>query len=329
MNEELPGFSLTIDDLPVISVARRNSSFERAVTDGLLGALARRSVPATGFVIGRATRAGNRPDERRIALLHRWLDAGHELGSHTYLHLDLHRVARAAFEADVLRGDAALREVLAGWRRDPTRVPRWFRHPYLDTGLDLATRDAVLDLLASRGLGAVPATVIPEDFVFSAAWEWADARDDRATRAAVEEAYLAHVEQCVATAQALASRVFGRAIRQIVALHANALNGAALNQVLERLEALGPTRPLDETLADPAYRTLDGYVKDHGVSWLERWALERRIAPSPPVLPPEWVRRSARTPWVVRTRRSAAHAAHALRSASAVWFRGLRAPSGP
>ena len=52
--------------------------------------------------------------EARIAILKTWVDAGLELGNHTYSHHSLNRTPLEEFEADVVRGEPVTRRLLAG-----------------------------------------------------------------------------------------------------------------------------------------------------------------------------------------------------------------------
>ena len=57
-------------------------------------------------------------------------------------------------------------------------------------------------------------------------------------------------------------------------LHASALNAAAMDELLQRVEKRGYTFvTLDEALRDPAYAHADGYRGGAGISWMHRWAM--------------------------------------------------------
>ena len=82
----------------------------------LLESVRKHGVPAVGFVNeGKlfARDAGPSEVEGRTALLRMWLDAGLELGNHTYSHRDLNRLPLDEFQADVIRGEAVTRKLLA------------------------------------------------------------------------------------------------------------------------------------------------------------------------------------------------------------------------
>ena len=169
--------AITVDDLPVITTTTDPAVWAE-VTRGLLATFERHDIPAIGFVNEtKLAGAGGAPDASRVALLERWLDAGLELGNHGFAHLDLHRVPIAEYEADVLRGEAVLRPLLA--RRGG--APRFFRHPFLHTGLDLETRDRFTGFLAAHGYLVAPVTVDNSDWIFARAYD--NALDRSAARA--------------------------------------------------------------------------------------------------------------------------------------------------
>jgi peptidoglycan/xylan/chitin deacetylase (PgdA/CDA1 family) len=83
-----------------------------AITRKLLGAVQKYSVPGVGFVNeGKLFVDGAGRDEVDgcIRLLRLWLDAGLELGNHSYSHRDLNTVPIDQFQADVLQGEVITR----------------------------------------------------------------------------------------------------------------------------------------------------------------------------------------------------------------------------
>jgi peptidoglycan/xylan/chitin deacetylase (PgdA/CDA1 family) len=98
-----------------------------ALTRKLLSAVRKYSSPAVGFINeGQLFVDAPASADRRTGLLRMWLDAGIELGNHTYSHRDLNTIPLEQFQADVLRGEAVTRRLLEqkGQRLDrisPTR----------------------------------------------------------------------------------------------------------------------------------------------------------------------------------------------------------------
>jgi peptidoglycan/xylan/chitin deacetylase (PgdA/CDA1 family) len=109
--------AVTFDDLPATpaGVVADDAASLRDLTRTLLDAVRRHGIPAIGFVNeGRLFVDGGEADDvaGRTGLLPMWLDAGLELGNHTFSHRDLNTMQLAAFQADVLRGETVTRALL-------------------------------------------------------------------------------------------------------------------------------------------------------------------------------------------------------------------------
>lgn len=262
--------ALTFDDLPVVSPARDSAS-QHAITARLLAAIGAGGVPAIGFVNDDQLRdAAGAVLPYRVALLERWLDAGLELGNHTARHTSLHRASVADYRRDVVDGERVLRPLLA--RRG--LAPRFFRHPFLHTGRSARDRAAVEAFLEERGYRVAPVTIDNYDYAFAAAFERALARHDSAGARRVGDAYVAYMDTVVGYYEQQAQALLGRAMPHVLLLHANRLNAHELPRLLARLRRRGyGFVSLERALADPAYRSPEGYTGPAGISWLHRWAL--------------------------------------------------------
>jgi len=147
--------AVTFDDLPGVSVAGDGTVKPLdAMTAKLVDAIAASGAPVVGFVNEGKLYADERLDPARVAALRRWTDAGFELGNHTRDHVDLNTTDPYAFEDQIVRGEPVTKELLA----ERGKRLRFFRHPYLHTGRDLATRDQVATFLAGRGYTVAPVT---------------------------------------------------------------------------------------------------------------------------------------------------------------------------
>ncbi len=282
--------AVTFDDLPVVSILPLTDADRAAITHDLLAAIARHHVPAVGFV--NEDKLGGTPGHpvrARVALLTQWLDAGLELGNHTWSHLDLHAVPLERFEQEVLAGDTTTRALLA----ERGRVPHWFRHPYLHTGRSLEVRDSVTAFLAAHGYRVAPVTLDNRDSLFAAAYARARAAGDSAAATRVREAFLGYVDSVLTFYENQAELIVGRPIPQVLLLHANRLNAATFDTVASHFEARGYTFvDLATAVADSAYALPDHYTGPGGITWLHRWALTKGMPRStyrgePEV--PEWV----------------------------------------
>jgi peptidoglycan/xylan/chitin deacetylase (PgdA/CDA1 family) len=141
--DTLRAVAVTIDDLP--GVVPGGLSALTRVTHHLLDHLTANAIPAIGFVNEAKLEQPGEKDAR-IALLQQWVEAGLELGNHSYAHRSFHATPFDTFTADVLRGEVVTRRLLA----ERSLVPRYFRHPYLHTAQDRATKEAFVRELSGH-----------------------------------------------------------------------------------------------------------------------------------------------------------------------------------
>jgi peptidoglycan/xylan/chitin deacetylase (PgdA/CDA1 family) len=285
--------AVTIDDLPTVSVSPQSPEWAEQVTRDLLSSLRRHAVPAIGFVNENKLYRDGALDDRRVALLQRWIDGGLELGNHGFAHLDLHAVPPEQFIADIERGEP----VTSGLLKKAGRQPRFFRHPFLHTGRSADARSRVQAFLDARRLRVAPVSIDNYDYVFAAAFDrLAGAREDDAV-ARLTAAYVDYMMSMVGYYEDQAQKIVGRDMRHVLLLHANALNARAFDDLARRIAARGYRFiPLDRALDDPAYASADEYFGPAGVTWLHRWALTRKMpsatfASEPAV--PDWVTKAS------------------------------------
>ena len=283
--------AITIDDLPV-GRGHPLPHMQR-VTRDLLGQIEAAGVPVIGFVNEeKLDREGER--EARTDLLRAWVDAGHELGNHTYTHNSLFDTPLADFQADVLRGEPVTRALLSARGSAPTDSLRYFRHPFLNVGPDLETKRAFEAWLAARGYRIAPVTHDNAEYVYALAYDNALEAGDDSLQARIADAYLAYMDTTAAYFEGLSRDLFGREIAGVLLIHANALNADHLGRLVERFRARGYAFvTLDEALEDPAYRADDTYTGRAGMSWLQRWAITRGVRFTSEPLADAWIERVA------------------------------------
>jgi len=263
--------AVTMDDLPGVSAVDLSLPHVERLTAGILDAFTRHHVPAIGFVNEQKLEREGSVEPGRVALLRQWIDGGFELGNHTYSHIDLHTAAREQVESEVLRGERVTRGLLAG----AGKRPRYFRHPFLHTGRSLEVRGAFQSFLHAHGYTVAPVTVDNSDYVFAAAYDRRLAAGDAAQAAVIVDTYIDYMTRVVGYYEDQAVALLGRPMRQILLVHANALNARALPRWLPQLEQRGYRFvSLEYALADPAFsEQRDEYVGAGGITWLHRWAL--------------------------------------------------------
>jgi peptidoglycan-N-acetylglucosamine deacetylase len=259
--------ALTFDDLPVYG-PRGSIEEARTRTDQLLAALHRNHIPAIGFV-NEIQLTGDDHDQR-VALLSRWLDAGMQLGNHSYSHLSLSKTPVDAYIADVARGEMVTSGLLA--RRGEEE--RWYRYPYLETGTTIDTRNRFEGWLEDHGYRVAPVTMENSDWAFADRYDAALASHDEERAQAIRAEYLAYSAAVIPWYREAARQLLGRRPAFVFLLHASRLNAASIDDLARilRRQDLHPVT-LDEATKDPAYQIQDRYLGGQGVEWLTRWSL--------------------------------------------------------
>ena len=269
----------------------RYGGFDEAqsVTGRLLAQIEALGIPAIGFVNESKVDVKGEGAER-TALLQAWLDAGLSLGNHTYSHPSLWNTPLPEFKHDLERGERITARLLG----EQGQSLRYFRHPYLNTGPDLETKEAFERYLARRDYEVAPVTFDNDDFAFALAYDNAVAAGDSALAQRIVTGYLRYMSDTVAFYERLSDRVLGREPTQVLLLHANALNADHLDSLVEMLRGRGYAFvTLERALEDPAYAQPDEYVGRSGLSWIQRWAITRGEDPGTQPPSPEWVREVA------------------------------------
>jgi len=253
-----PRVAITFDDLPWNGSGYSDEQIA-GLTDTLLATLTGRGVPATGLVTCRGVRDG-------APLLRKWLDAGFELGNHTFSHRDLNSTPVEEWLDDVRRCDGIVREVTG-------RPLRWFRFPMLHEGDDRWVRDSVARALGRWGYENAHVTIDNSEWLLARAYDLAMQAVDEAEATDIVAAYVAHLREAADHFRAAGRQKFGREVDHVLLLHANAIAARHIGEVLDVLGADGFTvASLDDVLSDPMYARVDEYVGPTGLSWIYRAA---------------------------------------------------------
>src|SRR6267378_1090853 len=275
--------AITIDDLPAGAANSMSAAAITEMTVKLLATLRQQQVPAVGFVNEGKLYKWGEVDER-IKALQMWLDAGFELGNHTFGHTSLNRAGLKDFEESVVRGETVTGLLLAQHKMKL----RYFRHPYLDTGRDLETRRDAEAFLVARGYRLAPVTLDAWDWAFSRVYDDAKKRADTAIQKEVVNAYLSYSAAMFEYEEKLSRDLIGYEPRQILLLHANQLEADHIGELFDLLRKRGYRFiMLEDALSDQAYGMPDTYVGEEGTGWLEHWAITRGRPPlGAPLFPP-------------------------------------------
>ena len=267
--------AFTFDDLPGIGTPCDVEAFAR-LNRKLVSAIQRNKMPATGLVV----EGGVCPEQRhRIGELYEiWLDAGLELGNHTLSHRDLNTAPLEEYQADVIAGEKALRPLL----ESRGEKLRYFRYPFLRSGMELAKKQAFEAFLREHGYTNAPVTIDNDEYIYAAAYESALRRKDKPLAKKIAADYVRYMESVFAFYERLSAETLGYEIPQILLLHVNRLNA----DHLDALAAMALRRgyrfiSMEEALRDKTYARRDAYIGRRGLSWIQRWALDDG-KPAPP-----------------------------------------------
>ena len=279
--------AITFDDLPGVQTTGGSCdvrAFE-ALNRKLITAVKSHNIPALGLVVESRVCA-----EKRAALaglLGMWLEAGLELGNHSYSHFDINNTPRTVYEADVIRGEAITQKLL----KERGKTIRFFRHPYLHAGKDLETKRAFERFLAGRGYVIAPVTIDNQEWVFAEVYARALKRRDMATAKRVAEGYISYMEEMFEFFERLSIEVTGYEIKQVLLLHVNSLNADYLSELVQMMRRRGYVFiKLERALEDPAYRLPDTYAGPQGLSWLHRWAISKGMKMRDEPREPQWIK---------------------------------------
>jgi len=276
--------AITIDDLPVVST-RTDISNRQTITKKLLKHIRKARVPVVGFVNENKLYVNGERDEPQIDLLRMWLDAGLELGNHTYSHVSLHSVPVEEYKANIVKGETITKELLA----EKGMKLRFFRHPYLMTGLTLDVKADIGKFLAGRGYTVAPITFDNADYIFSRAYDNAFDSGDNGLMKRVAAAYVPYMESKLDYWERQSMKLFGREVSQTMLMHANFINSDYLDDLIKMLHRRGyKIVDLETALKDEAYSLPDTYTGRAGISWIHRWAMAKgkgSVLPNEPKVP--------------------------------------------
>jgi len=273
--------AITIDDLPAGAANFMTAAEITSMTTKLLATLKENKVPAVGFVNERKLFFRWNEVNERIAALNMWLDAGFELGNHTYAHTSLNRAGLKEFEESVIQGESVTRLL----QTQHKMTMRYFRHPYLDTGRDLQTRREAEAFLVSRGYRIAPVTMDAWDWMFARVYDDARKRGDVAAQTDVVKSYLSYTMLVFDYYEKFSRDLLGYEPKQILLLHGNNLEAEHIGELFDLLRKRGYRFvTLQDALSDQAYSLPDTFVAEEGSNWLDHWAISLG---KPPLHSPE------------------------------------------
>jgi peptidoglycan/xylan/chitin deacetylase (PgdA/CDA1 family) len=275
--------AITIDDLP-LNGPRIEIERLRSMTDKLLAGIQRHQIPVIGFVNESLLYIPGEADAR-IAILKAWLDAGVELGNHTFSHLGFKTASLAEYEDDFIRGEALTRVLM----KQKGQKLRYFRHPFLQMGPTRELEKSFETFIAERGYHIAPVTIDTMDWMILAAYSKARTQGDAEMMKRVSEEYIKFARLKFEFCEKVSTELFGHPIKHILLLHANELNADNFDELVKMMTDRGYRFiTLEEALKDPVYQFPDQYT---GTSdWLTHWSFSKGKKFASP-MPPEFIQK--------------------------------------
>lgn len=259
---------VTVDDLPITGSGVNDPVERTAITNGLLAALAKHKIHAVAVVTW--NNVHSQADER---LLERWLAAGHELGNHSFAHLNYTRTRAKDYIDDVERARLKVAALMARQQK----VLRFFRFPFLCEGDTREKLQAMREYLASSAQRNLPVTIDTQDWSFDKPWREAVKANDVRGQLRVAEQYHEALHVAARYHTAHGDELFARTTPQILLLHANSVGAANWDKLFQWFAASGYRfAEADEVLGDPVFAEPHDFVFTHGVSLWARLDRQRR-----------------------------------------------------
>lgn len=282
--------AITIDDGPAVNELKDLANVQR-ISNALINSLVSEKVPATIFINERQLNVDGQRDGR-AAVLAQWLDAGYDLGNHTYSHPSLNKVPLSEFEDNIIKGEVVMRPLIEGHGRKLI----WFRFPFLDSGTTAEVHQKILDFLAEHHYRVAPITVDYKDYIFAGAYGRKLRAGDAETAEKIKQAYLEYVDAGFESAERISRELLGYELPQILLIHCNELNSVTLRDSIARMRKRRYSFvTLEEAMKDPAYQRPDNFTGPGG-SWLEHLgeAMGKPVEEDMESRIPKWIRERPR-----------------------------------
>ncbi len=240
--------AITIDDGPAIKAAELEDWLR--VAEELRESFEQSKTPVIMFINEHQLDVFGQREQRR-KVLEKWLNAGFELGNHTYSHKKLRDTPIEDYFDDIIRGEKVTRPLVEG--RGEELV--WYRYPYLSSGRgEQATR--VEKFLARKKYRIAPVTVDYHDYSFSNNYSRFLRAGNQQGADRVYEGMSRALDVAFDRAEKNSQQFFGRQIKHVLLIHCNELNAKTLPKTLKRIRDRGyEFITLEEAMKDPAYAT--------------------------------------------------------------------------
>ena len=263
-----PTVALTFDDLPAAGSLPPGQNRTK-IAIALAAELKANHLEGTyGFV--NAVKLENDPDAQQALRI--WVDAGMNIGNHTWSHISLTGNTAEAFEREIALNEPALAQY-AG-----TRDWHWLRYPFLWEGDTLEKRHAVRAWLKDHGYRVAQVTLDFEDYAWNDAYGRCSAKPDEAAITWLRQSYLDNAAEYVRLGREESRIAFGHEIPNVMLLHATAFTTLMLPDLVDLLRKQGfRFATLPEVEQDAAYAQDPDAALQYGGTLPDQFMDSRRL----------------------------------------------------
>ena len=270
-----PVVALTFDDLPAAGTLPVTMTREE-IAKSIAAKLNAEGMTGTyGFV--NASRLENNADAEKA--LHAWVDAGMNIGSHTWAHISLTSHTPEEFEQQVTQNEPALHQYAQG------RDWHWFRYPFLWEGDTLEKRHAVRAFLAQHKYRIAQVSLDFEDYAWNDAFARCTTKKEDAAVEWLRQSYLETAKEYIQLGRQEELIAFGHEIPNVMLLHATGFTSLMLPDLIDLLRKEGfQFASLPEVEKDPAYAMDPDAALKYGGTLPDQF-MDSRHLKYPPVAP--------------------------------------------
>jgi peptidoglycan-N-acetylglucosamine deacetylase len=260
--------AVTFDDLPVHGAMPAGMT-RLEIAQSILATLKREKMPPVfGFVNGKRGEG----DSSALAALKAWRVAGQPLGNHTWAHLDINKETAEEFEAEVLRNEPLLEDLMGkgDWR--------WLRYPFLHEGDSVEKRRSVRAWLFAHEYKIAVVSMDFEDYLWNEPYARCADRHDEASIRKLHDSYLAVADEYYSLSRQLSQLVYGREVKYVLLMHVGAFDARMLPELLKLYRTKGVSFVrLPDAMSDPAYQDDPDIGEPTGGTFLELMMQKKKI----------------------------------------------------
>jgi peptidoglycan/xylan/chitin deacetylase (PgdA/CDA1 family) len=223
--------AITIDDFPGGGPETGDFTHPRMVADIIAALRAHGVQHATAFVVG--SMLEGHPE--RQAALDAWIEAGFEVGNHTYTHPSLAETDAGTYIADIEQN----RPLIESLEKRTGQRAHYFRAPYLDEGNTEADRRSLMHYLNAHNYKMARVSMDFSDWAYADPFARCLNKDDRHALDLLQQSYLENAAAALAWSAAAAQQVAGHPVTQVLLLHTSLATSQTLDAMLTAFDNAG------------------------------------------------------------------------------------------